>query len=95
MIDSGKVFVIDYKLLHGLNNVEDYTERNTTDRREMQKSRSPFCAFVVANVGGAKELKPVAIQTDLTAGEPLLKIINSSNVKRTCLHRRRTIPKRV
>ena len=69
MIDAGRVFIIDYNLLHGLSNVEDYTERNTTDRREMQESRSPFCAFVVANVEGAKELKPVAIQTDLIKGK--------------------------
>ena len=70
MIDAGRVFIIDYKLLHGLSDVEDYTERNTTDRREMAASRSPFCTFVTANVGGSKELKPVAIQTDLIKGDP-------------------------
>ena len=68
MIDADRVFIIDYKLLHGLSNVVDYTERNTTDRREMEESRSPFCTFVVVNVRGGKELKPVAIQTDLTKG---------------------------
>ena len=68
MIDAGRVFIIEYKLLHGLRNVEDYTERNTTDRREMEKSGSPFCTFVLANEKGDKELKPVAIQTDLTKG---------------------------
>ena len=69
MINSGKVFILDYKLLYGIDNGEDYTERNTTDRREMRGSRSPFCTFVVANVGGVKQLKPVAIQTDLSSGE--------------------------
>ncbi|CAB4040502.1 arachidonate 5-lipoxygenase-like [Paramuricea clavata] len=71
MIAVGRVFIIDYKLLHNLSNVEDYTERNTTDRRKMEKSRSPFCTFVVTNVRGAKELKPVAIQTDLIQGAPV------------------------
>jgi hypothetical protein len=77
MIDAGRVFIIDYRLLHGLSKVEDYTEKNTTDRREMEESRSPFCTFVVANVGDsqrAKELKPVAIQTGLIKGELFLKL---------------------
>ena len=63
MISTGKVFIIDYKLLYDLTNVKDYTERNTTDKREMRESRSPLCVFVSAN-----GLKPVAIQTDLTSG---------------------------
>ena len=83
MIDAGRVFIIDYKLLHGLSNVEDYTEKNTTDRREMQASRSPFCVFVVTNVGDGKELKPVAIQTDLIKGEPIFHLLNFRNISGT------------
>jgi hypothetical protein len=69
MVNSGKVFILDFQLLHGIDTSEDYTELNTTDRREMRGSRSPFCTFVVANVGGVKQLKPVAIQTDLFSGK--------------------------
>jgi hypothetical protein len=81
MIDAGRIFIIDYKLLHGLSNVEDYTEKNTTDRREMEESRSPFCTFVTTNVGGSKELKPVAIQTDLIKGELFLKLTRTGGFR--------------
>ncbi|XP_028401888.1 arachidonate 5-lipoxygenase-like [Dendronephthya gigantea] len=67
MISTGKVFIIDYELLFDLTNVEDYTERNTTDRREMRGSRSPLCVFVST----ANGLKPVAIQTDLRSDAPV------------------------
>ena len=84
MIDAGKVFILDYKLLYGLTNVDDLTERNTTDRREMRESQSPFCTFVVADVGGAKELKPVAIQTDLTSGTLSFAIFTDLIYKAKC-----------
>ena len=69
MIDAGRVYIADFPYLYDLTNVEDYTERNTTDRREMRGSRAPICTFVSANVGGVKELKPVAIQTDQSPGK--------------------------
>ena len=69
MIDAGRVYIADFPYLHDLTNVEDYTERNTTDRREMRESRAPICTFVSANVGGVKELQPVAIQTDQSPGK--------------------------
>ena len=69
MVDAGRVFIIDFPHLHDITNVEDYTERNTTDRREMRGSRAPIGTFVSANVGGARELKPVAIQTDYSSGK--------------------------
>ena len=71
MINEGKVFILDYKLLHGVRNVDDLTEKNTTDDRKMRKSRSPFCIFVSANEGGVNNLKPAAIQTDLFSGSHL------------------------
>ena len=69
MIKAGRLYIVDFPYLHDLTDVEDYTERNTTDRREMRGSRAPICTFVSANVGEARELKPVAIQTDQLSGE--------------------------
>ena len=68
MVDAGRVYIVDFPYLYDLSNVEDLTERNTTDRREMRGSRAPICTFVSANVGGVRELKPVAIQTDQSSG---------------------------
>ena len=68
MLDTGKVFIVDYKLLFDISNVEDLLDLNTTDRREMKASRSPFCVFVSVN----GELKPVAIQIDLVSGKFLV-----------------------
>jgi hypothetical protein len=73
MIDRGRVFIIEYKMLHNL------TEQDGTGKRKIEKSRSPFCTFVtVKGSNGSNRsmgLKPVAIQIDLIPGEPSSKFI--------------------
>ena len=68
MIDDNRAFIIDYKLLFGLTDMDDFYD--TTKGRTMRWSSSPFCVFVVEK--SSKDLKPVAIQTNLTPGKKII-----------------------
>ena len=69
-IQSGKLFVLDYPLLHGINNMEDI-EANDPLHRPMRKSISPITLFVSVpsdnqnTFKNENTLKPVAIQMDM------------------------------
>ncbi len=74
MVNSGKVFVLDYPLLEGISNIEDI-EINDPHHRPMRKTVSPISLFVSVpgnnHVTGKSEniLKPVAIQMDIDPGK--------------------------
>ena len=65
LIRSGKLFVLDYPLLHGLHNMEDI-EANDPLHRPLRKAISPITLFVsVPSDNNENTLKPVAIQMDM------------------------------
>ncbi|CAB4021080.1 arachidonate 5-lipoxygenase-like, partial [Paramuricea clavata] len=70
MVNSGKVFVLDYPLLQGITNIEDI-EVNDPNRRPMRKTVSPITVFASVPGNNAytgkseNTLKPVAIQMDM------------------------------
>ena len=67
MVDGGKVFVLDYPLLQGINNMEDI-EINNPNHRPMRKTVSPISLFVSVPGKSENTLKPVAIQMDMDPG---------------------------
>ena len=73
MVNSGKVFVLDYPLLQGINNIED-VEVNDPNSRPMRKAVSPITVFASVRGNNAytgkseNTLKPVAIQMDMNKG---------------------------
>jgi hypothetical protein len=76
LVESGRLFILDYPLLRGIKNIEDI-EVNDPNHREMRRSISPVTLFVSVpsdNQYTSKSentLKPVAIQMDMNSGKSL------------------------
>ena len=68
---KGIVYIVEYPLIRGLSNVADITDHNSTDRFEMNESRSPLAFFISVKhfFKMQYELKPLAIQTAFNASK--------------------------